>query len=335
MQIQLATTIYALSETQRTSQQLEDAAAGLEAAIEALDKIAAHPRTPYPKHDVEQRANMARNTQRKQLERAIASQKEYEEKNKEKLLAAVEQRQAELRRREEQRLEVLRQEKERQEKIRKEREEIQARDRQLTEQRAEEDKARAAAEMTTDSETGEKVKRKRKAPKATGETRPKGRSRKKNDDEGDDDESEEERQPKKKRRLAKKENTKYKSAEIVVDSDEEENEDALERAEREMANEDTPDSDGEDARKATDSDQMDVDDAGDDDEDEEAAAPTRQQSKRTRRSRVVDEGDDEDEDEEAAAPQEDDEAAQSPPQDEEEAPVADTSMADPEDEDDE
>ncbi len=128
VQIQLATTIYGLGEGQRSLEQLQDAAAGLEKAIVALDEIATHEQTPYPKQDVEQRANMARNTQRKQLERAMASQKEYEEKNKEKLAAALELRQAELRRREEERQKALDKERERQEKIRKEREEIAARD---------------------------------------------------------------------------------------------------------------------------------------------------------------------------------------------------------------
>ncbi|KAL2753316.1 hypothetical protein ACRALDRAFT_1036001, partial [Sodiomyces alcalophilus JCM 7366] len=163
VQIQLASTIYQMPEASRTLSKLQDAADGLEAAIVALDEIAAHPQTPYPKHDVEQRANMARNTQRKQLERAITSQKEYEEKNKEKMQAALEKRQAELRRREEERERAMALERERQEKIRKEREAIAARDREIARQRAEAERARLEAEMTTDSETGEKVKRKRKA----------------------------------------------------------------------------------------------------------------------------------------------------------------------------
>ncbi|KAK4123242.1 TPR-like protein, partial [Parathielavia appendiculata] len=163
VQIQLALTLHSMRDSERTSFQLEEAAEGLESAIKALDEIASSPSPPYPKHDIEQRANMARNTQRKQLERALASQREYEAKNKEKLAAALEQRQAELRRREEQRLKAEEAERERQEKIRKEREAIAAHDRQLAEQRAEEERARIEAEMTTDSETGEKVKRKKKS----------------------------------------------------------------------------------------------------------------------------------------------------------------------------
>lgn len=257
VQIQLAMTINSMRDSERTSFQLEQAAEGLESAIKALDEIAASPSPPYPKHDIEQRANMARNTQRKQLERALASQRDYETRNKEKLAAALEQRQAALRKREEERRKAEEAERERQEKIRKEREEIAARDRALAEQRAEEERARVEAEMTTDSETGEKVRRKKRP------TRPRSRSgepgtpakrgarRKKaaaadSDDEEDGGEGRKKRPPKKRQRLERKRESaaqasKYKSAEIVVDSDEDEDEyaaggddqeDALDRAER-------------------------------------------------------------------------------------------------------
>ncbi|KAK4249607.1 hypothetical protein C7999DRAFT_39271 [Corynascus novoguineensis] len=266
VQIQIALTLHSMRDSERTSFQLEEAAEGLEAAIKALDEIAASPSPPYPKHDIEQRANMARNTQRKQLERALTSQREYEAKNKEKLAAALEQRQAELRRREAERRRAEEAERERQEKIRREREEIAARDRALAEQRAEEERARLEAEMTTDSETGEKVKRKKKStaggrrerdsrsrePRSSTTKGRRGR-RKKSAGETDGEESEDgggekrgsRRPPKKRQRLAsKKENAKYKSAEIVVDSDEDDDEveyrgrggdddeDPLERAER-------------------------------------------------------------------------------------------------------
>ncbi|KAL3299182.1 tetratricopeptide repeat protein tpr1 [Colletotrichum asianum] len=330
VQIQMATMVYALSENQRTVAQLQDAAAGLEAAISALDEIAGHPQTPYPKHDVEQRANMARNTQRKQLERAIASQKEYEEKNKEKLQAALEQRQAELRRREEERQKALEKEREKQEKIKREREEIAARDREIAERRAEEDKARQEAEMTTDEETGEKVKRKKKpAPRGDGESRPKRGSRKKRA-ETDGDESGEERPTKKKRRLTKKEsvnNTKYKSAEIVVDSDDDDDddEDPLERAERALEKASSPLSDAGD-KNGDEDDRMDVDNKNDDeDDDEDAGVSRRQQASRSRRGRVID-SDEEDEDE---GPTKNGADAHS---DDEARPAADISMADDDDE---
>ncbi|OTA81897.1 hypothetical protein M434DRAFT_401176 [Hypoxylon sp. CO27-5] len=336
VQIQQVQHIMNVPETQRTLAQLEEASEGLEAAIVALDEIATHPQPPYPKADLEQRANMARNTQRKQLGRQIEKQKEYEEKNKEKLAAALEQRQAELKRREEERQKALEQERERQEKIRKEREEILARDREIAEQRAEEEKARQEAEYTTDSETGEKVKRKRKTrAKSSSEAKPKSRSRKKKaDTDGEEDESEEERQPKKKRKLAsKKESTKYKSAEIVVDSSDDD--DALERAERAIENHRSPASDADDASRADNNEnRMDVDNIGgqDDDEDEEELTTSRATTKRGRRGRVLDDSDeDEDEGEGGGAAN----AEANGGSDAEPTAAADTSMADAADEDEE
>jgi RNA polymerase-associated protein CTR9 len=303
VQIQLAMTIHSLSETQRTSIQLQDAADGLEAAITALDDIAGSPNPPYPKHDIEQRANMARNTQRKQLERAVGSQKEYELKNKEKLAAAMEQRQADLRRREEEKRKAEEAVRERQEKIRKEREEIAARDRVLGEQRAAEELARVEAEMTTDSETGEKVKRKKKtsaAPKASAgdrESKPKGRSRRKPAaSDGEESGEEEEQRPKKKQKLTRgrEKPGKYKSAEIVEDSSDED-EDELERAERALERQDTPASDADEApRDQDDDDKMEVDDNDGGDDDETEAVTRRQQANRRGRGRIVDESDEED-----------------------------------------
>ncbi|KAI0022111.1 tetratricopeptide [Xylariomycetidae sp. FL0641] len=297
VQIQLVQHIMNVAESQRTLAQLEEASEGLEAAIVALDEIAGHQQPPYPKTDLEQRANMARNTQRKQLGRQIEGQKEYEEKNKEKLQAALERRQAEFRRREEERQAALAKEAERKEKIRKEREEIAARDRELAEQRAEEDRQRAAAEMTTDSETGEKVKRKRKTkPRSEGQS--KSRSRRKKAEQDDEGSEEEERQPKKKRRLAKKDNKKYKSEEIVVDSSDEDDE--LDRAEKAMEGNNSPRSDADEVSKAGgDDDDMEVDNAanqGGGDEDEDEPAASRAPKQRARRGRVLDDSDEEEED---------------------------------------
>ncbi|KAK2592973.1 protein required for normal CLN1 and CLN2 G1 cyclin expression [Conoideocrella luteorostrata] len=304
VQIQLVTMIQNLPENRRTAEQLEQAASGLEAAIESLDTIATLPQPPYPKHDIEQRANMARNTLRKQLERAIGKQKEWEEKNKEKIEAAKEQREAELKRREEARQAVIEKERERQEKIRKEREAMAARDRLLAEQRAEEERARIDAEMTTDEETGEKVKRKRKpAARPAGEGRLK-KTPKKKKDRDDDDDSEEESHTKKRRRLTKKESSKFKSDEIVVDSDDddddddekddENDEDDLERAERNIEQDGALRSEGDDDDGGAE-DKMDVDEDGggggsaaeDDDED---AGP---RHARVRRGRVVESEEDE------------------------------------------
>ncbi|KAL7946197.1 hypothetical protein V8C42DRAFT_319848 [Trichoderma barbatum] len=323
VQIQLVTTIQGLPENRRTAEQLEEASEGLEAAIESLDKIAAHPQTPYPKHDVEQRANMARNTLRKQLERALGKQKEWEEKNKEKISAAKEQREAEMKKREEDRQAVLEKERERQEKIRKEREAIAARDRLAAEQRAEEERARQDAEMTTDDETGEKIKRKRKpAPRApAGEGKPKRSSKKKKADADEDEGSEEENHTKKRRRLTKRESSKFKSAEIVVDSDEEANDDddddALERAERNLDRDETPLSEAdEDAGDRMEVDDEDKEGRDGEDDDEDVDAP-RTQPKRTRRGRVIAESDEEDEEAEPNSAKQDNNGAAAADEDDE------------------
>ncbi|KAF3003331.1 hypothetical protein E8E14_000084 [Neopestalotiopsis sp. 37M] len=326
VQIQQVQAISKIPEAQRTSMQLEEALEELESAIKALEEIASHPQPPYPKSDLEQRASFAK-TQRNQLSREVEKQKEYEEKNKEKLAAAMEQRQAEMKRREAQREQALAAERERQEKLRKEREEIAARDLETIKQRIEDDKARQDAELTTDSETGEKIRRKKKtrAPRPEGMQK-KSRPRKKKT-EDDESGTEGEDQPKKKRRLTKKEpkaNSKYKSAEIIVDSDD--SGDDLERAERAIsAVSERSEADDRARADSDDDDQMDVDNgAGGDDDDDEAAGTTR---RRARRGRVLEDSD-EDEDGGDAEPSghksDDDDAAPAKP--------ADTDMADDDDE---
>lgn len=243
IQMAIGTSVYGLKETQRTLTEVEEAAAGVEEAIKSLDSIANHPQTPYPKHDIEQRANMGRNTIRNQLNRAMQNQREYEEKNAEKLQAARQAREAELRRREAQKLAIEEAERERKLKISRERNEIAERDRQLAEARAEEERNREAAELTTDTETGERIRRKKKKPR-TGGIGGKRRKRAENaiSDEEDSNvekpkrsrrtgkvitsggESDEEK-PKRKRRLTNKKmadkSGKFKSNEIVDRSDSE------------------------------------------------------------------------------------------------------------------
>jgi len=316
VQIQHVQHIMNVPETQRTLVQLEKALEGLEAAIVALDEIASQPQPPYPKADLEQRANMARNTQRKQLSRQIESQKEYEDKNKEKLNAALLQRQAELKKREDERQRALAQELERKQKIAKEREEIAARDREQAEIRLKEDKERAAAEMTEDSETGEQVKRAKKKSSAKrrvgedGESSqpPKRRAKKSKKANTDDADSDEESQPKKRRKLAaKKDNPKYKSAELVVDSSEDEDYDALDRAEKALErNQRSDESDADDASRGKggsdneEDDRMEVDNGGaaQDDDEDDASASAKRAPKRARRGRVLDDSDEDEADEE-------------------------------------
>lgn len=293
-----------MPESQRTLAEVESSAAGLEEAIESLEAIAQHPQTPYPKALVEGRANMARNTMRKQLERSIQSQKEYELKNAEKLQHSLELRQAELRKREEAKEAAVAAEKERKRLIAEERQKIAEQDRILAEQRAEEDRAREAAEMTTDSETGEQVKRKRKPARSAGKRKKKDGVDSSGDESGADgqrrsrrkeggataDESED--KPKKKRKLTKKSSKKaggkYKSSEIVVESD----------SEGGSGGSDAKHLDGEisgDGYGPNDKGAMEVDAAEASDEEEITVVPVVRKN-RTRRIESDDEDEDKDED---------------------------------------
>ncbi|TGO28015.1 hypothetical protein BPAE_0033g00170 [Botrytis paeoniae] len=345
VQLQLATMIYNLPETQRSLEEVQGAAKGLEDAIEALDAIAKHPSPPYPKHDIEQRANMARNTMRRQLERSMQAQKEYEEKNASKIQAAKEQREAELRRREEVREAAVRAENERKAKIAEERQKIAERDRELAQARAADDIARENADMTTDSETGERIKRK-KIPKG----RSGGGKRKKKEDGITDDEdsgaeeggsrsqrkskkarrgsgSEEEKPKTKKRRLAKKggekkDEGKYKSSEIVVESDSD-GDDGADEARKAMEGEAGDDVEMQEATNGQ------TTAAGGDSDEEEQVVKTTRKSRRG----VIE--DDEDEDVEAdtsavgATHQED---SPNTANEDNDTPMAGTAVADDDDE---
>ncbi|KAL4868504.1 hypothetical protein BDV12DRAFT_185872 [Aspergillus spectabilis] len=242
VQNQIASLTYSLPETQRTVQDVEDAAEGLRQAVETFGRIAQVKSPPYPAASLEQRANMSK-TIIKQLDRALQSQREYEEKNAAKLQQARDAREAEIRRREEEVQKAQEAERERKQRVAEERQQLVEEAQKLAAQRAEEDRAREEAEMTTESETGEKVKRKKKA--AAGGKRKKHRRTEDdfiNDDDGDaagagrssepDESGREESAPKKRRRLERrirgaaggggKAQSKYKSSEMVIDSDDEE-----------------------------------------------------------------------------------------------------------------
>ncbi|KAL4890424.1 hypothetical protein BDV59DRAFT_194976 [Aspergillus ambiguus] len=231
VQNQIASLAYSLPETQKTVVEVQEASDGLRQAIEAFGRLAQAKNPPYPAGSLEQRANMGK-TIIKQLERALQRQKEYEEKNAAKLQQAREAREAELRRREAEVAKAQEAERERKQKVAEERQQMIAEAQRLAEQRAEEERAREAAEMTTEEETGAQVKRSKK--KST------KRKKKRADDdgfitdgespaprdEGSDGESGGETAPKKRRRLERrsggKTQSKYKSSEMVVDSSEDE-----------------------------------------------------------------------------------------------------------------
>ena len=238
VQYQIASLAYSLPETQKSVGDVEDALSGLREAVETFERISKAKNPPYPAGSLDQRASMGRNTITKQLERTLQKQKDYEEKNAAKLQSAREARDAEMRRREEEVRKAQEVEMERKKKIAEERQRMVEDAQRLATLRAEEERAREEAELTTDEETGEKVKRKKKTSK-----------RKKRKDEGivsdgeeessrkrsTEPESEGEKAPKKRRRLARrsgakaktqsktqsKMQSKFKSSERVVESDEE------------------------------------------------------------------------------------------------------------------
>ena len=243
VQIQLAQLLYTLPEPQRTLAEVQAASEGLDDAIEAFTDIANSKSPPYPKHDIEQRANMGRNTMRRQLERAMQSQREYEQNNAAKLEEARRLREVETKRREEERRKAEEVAAEQKRKVQEERQKMLEISRELAEKRAEEERRKEEAEMTTDSETGERVRRKKKPRAPAG-----GKRKKKGDDSDSGSEEEKPRRRKggksteetsaiesaddggakrtKRRKLARKGAVpmdKYKSTELVGDSDEEEN----------------------------------------------------------------------------------------------------------------
>ncbi|KAJ5080983.1 hypothetical protein N7456_013693 [Penicillium angulare] len=296
VQNQIASLAYSLQPTQKTLQDVQEAADGLKEAIETFERISKEKNPPYPSAALEQRANMGR-TISKQLDRAMQSQKEYEEKNAAKLQQAREAREAAMKQREEELRKAQEIELERKRKIAEERHQMVEEAQSQALRRAEADRAREAAELTDDSATGEKVKRKKK---------PTSKRKKKGGDDfiAADDEGGQERgsaepesegetaAPKKRRRLERrsgakaqstsKTSSKFKSSERVEDSDDDEEEAPA-----------TP-GDGEDNGDLF----GEGDGDGDDEpmQDEEVTAPRR----RNKMSRRIADDDDEDEEEETA-----------------------------------
>lgn len=244
VQIQIAQLIHSLPESQRTLAEVQTASEGLEAAIESFTQIAHSKNPPYPKHDIEQRANMGRNTMRHQLERAVQSQRRYEETNAAKLQDARSAREAEMKKREEERRIAAELAEEEMRKLAEKRLEMAQFDRELAEKRAEEERRKEEAEYTEIEETGERVKRKKlkrgggggggkRRKKAedsdsdggeAGEKPKKRRGKSTEDDgtvmEGSGDDAVAARPPKRRRKLARKgQNDGFKSTELVVESD--------------------------------------------------------------------------------------------------------------------
>ncbi|KAJ5095112.1 hypothetical protein N7532_007403 [Penicillium argentinense] len=288
VQNQIASLAYGLGTTQKTLQDIQEAIEGLKEAIETFERLSKEKNPPYPSQALEQRANMGR-TISKQLDRAMQTQKEFEEQNAAKLQQARELREAAIKKREEELRKAQEVEMERKRKIAEERAQMVEETMRIAAERAEAERAREEAEYTDDSQ-GERVKRKKKSSKRkkkgteddfiagdeeVGETREEG-----SEVEGG---SETEAAPKKRRRLERrsggksapvgKSSSKFKSSERVEDSDDDDNEERVSSPEKE-----------------------------DEDVDEEQSAPRR----RNKASRRIADDDDEDEEAEKPAGEDDD-----------------------------
>ncbi|CAN9221305.1 unnamed protein product [Alternaria alternata] len=281
VQFQIASQVHQLKETQRTLEEVDEAATGLTEAIEALDKLAKEETPPFPRADITSRANMGRNTIAKQLERDREQQAIYEGENATKLDQARRIREAEVRRREEEKARAEAEALEKKRKYAEEQQRLLQRDRELMEKRNEEERRRMEEDEDKEVRKAERKARGPKGPKRkkknadsdtddglpSDDDEPRSR-RRRTTASGTEDLSDEERpREKKKRKLARKSEPagKYKSAEFI---DDESDEEAAGPAD--------------DANAA----------AGSDDEGAATAAP------RPRKARVVD---DEDEDDDAVA----------------------------------
>ena len=310
VQIQIAQMINQLPESQKTSTDVEIAGTGLDDAIASFLEIADDPHPPFPKGDIQARANMGRNTMRKQLAGAMEKQTEYERKNASRLESARKQREDEIQRRETEKRKAEEQAAAQRAKIAEERQRMMEEDRLLIQRRMEEDKAKEEAEYTTDAETGERKKREKKPKEKRQKRKKKGEDTDTELDgvDGTDAEGRKSRarsartstepatgsdgeapRRKKKRKLERKgtaKPSKYKSSEFVQESDDEE--EATAPAER--------DADADDAADA----EAKADDSmadGSDEEDAEDSVARSSQRKRGGRA-VVDEDDDDELEEE-------------------------------------
>lgn len=209
VQFQMADLLRKMPEASRSISDLEEGIAALENSISSLNDLAKVKYPPFPPSELEQRALMGQNTLRKQLDRALLEQQEYEEHNKTKVEEARKIREEAVRKRQEAEAARKKDEEDRQAKLAEERRKLQEEAMQWTEA------ARMAAEEEAENAIriaeGKKEARRAKS-EANKEKRSKGGSGK--GKKGKKAKDEEEPSPVK--------NNKYKSDEFIVDSDEEE-----------------------------------------------------------------------------------------------------------------
>ncbi|EMC97032.1 hypothetical protein BAUCODRAFT_68395 [Baudoinia panamericana UAMH 10762] len=234
VQIQLTQLLIGLPEAQKSLQDVEQAGHGLDDAINAFIEIAKSPNPPFPRGDLEARANMGRNTMKRQLAGAMEKQAEYERKNASRLEEARRRREEEIKKREDDKRKAEEAAEEQRRKVKEERDRMAEEDREMVRRKLEEDRAREEAEMTVDEETGERKKRERKPREKRQKRKKKRRSRATSGEPGTGSEAEPGRR-KKRRKLERKGQavraSKYKSKETVEESDEDEDGDGAVPAE--------------------------------------------------------------------------------------------------------
>lgn len=191
VKFQIASLIQRLPEDKRSLADIEQVARGLEEAIISLNEVSKTKYPPYPPNDLEQRALMGQNTLRKQLDRAIEAQTEYEEGSKHKLEEARKVRLQEQERLDEARRKAAEAEEARQKKLAEERKQLREQAREWVE--------RALEEAEKDDMIVEEKKTKPKKEKEPKEKKSKSGRRKKSalssefvTDEEDEEEEEEE-----------------------------------------------------------------------------------------------------------------------------------------------
>ena len=264
VQIQLAQMIGQIKESEKTLEDVEAAAIGLDEAIEEFSLIAKLPNPPFPKQDIEQRASMGRNTMKRQLAAAVERQGEYESANRERLEEARRKREEVIEAREREKAEMEAAAEDERRKIKEERKRMAEEDRVLIERRMEEDRAKEAEMWTTDEETGERRKREKKPKEKRAKRKKKGDEDTDGEIDGVTDGEGKRSRPrsgvtstaasegeggrrKKKRKLETRKgkattSSKYKSKDIVEDSSDDENGAATQAPP--AANEDDEEADG-------------------------------------------------------------------------------------------
>ena len=169
VEIQLAQMVRTIAEKDRLMEDVAQSSQDVEEAITILEDMRnmANVPAPFDRSYIEQLANMSKNTLRKQMDREVQKQKEYEEKNAERFAKAREAREAEMQRRDEERRKAAEAAEEERQRIAEERKRMQERDREIAAEREEEERRlREEEEPKYDSE-GNVVEKKSKQKKGS------------------------------------------------------------------------------------------------------------------------------------------------------------------------